>query len=142
MGRYPLFNLMSMRSGHTIRTQRKFYSQFVPFQERLMMSVGRICSLVLAVVFATSAAYGQSSHGSMAGTVTDPTGAVIPGAKVLVTEQATGTKTETVSTSSGDYRFNELPVGSYTVTATAAGFTTATATGVQVTVHSISSLHV
>jgi hypothetical protein len=107
-----------------------------------MMSFRRICSLILAVVFATSAAFGQSSHGAMAGTVTDPTGAVIPGAKVLVTELATGTKTQTVSTSAGDYRINELPVGSYTVTTTAPGFTTATATGVQVTVNSTSSLNV
>ncbi len=48
-----------------------------------MISFRRICSLILAVVFATSAAFGQSSHGAMAGTVTDPTGAVIPGAKLL-----------------------------------------------------------
>ncbi len=107
-----------------------------------MNSFRRICSLIFAVVFATSAAFAQSSHGSMAGTVTDPTGAVIPGAKVLVTEQATGTKSETVSTSSGDYRFNELPVGSYTVVTTAPGFSTATATGVQVTVNSTASLNV
>ena len=107
-----------------------------------MKSFRRICSLILAVVFATSAAYAQSSHGAIAGTVTDPTGAVIPGAKVLVTEVATGTKSESVSTSSGDYRINELPVGSYTVTTTAAGFRTATATGVQVTVNSTSSLDV
>jgi hypothetical protein len=107
-----------------------------------MMSFRRICSLILAVVFTTSAAFAQSSHGAMAGTVTDPTGAFIPGAKVLVTEQATGTKTQTVSTSSGDYRFNELPVGSYTVTTTASGFTTATATGVQVTINSTAALNV
>src|ERR1700760_2054191 len=107
-----------------------------------MMSFRRICSLMLAVVFATSTAFAQSSHGAMAGSVTDPTGAVIPGAKVMLTEQATGTKTETVSTSSGDYRFTELPVGTYTVTTSAPGFTTSTATGVQVTVNSVSSLNV
>ena len=107
-----------------------------------MKSFRRICSLILAAVFATSAAYGQSSHGALAGTVTDPTGAVIPGAKVLAVDAATGTKSETVSTSSGDYRLTELPVGSYTVTTTATGFSTATATGVQVTVNSTAALNV
>ena len=107
-----------------------------------MKSFGRICTLILAVIFATSVAFAQSSHGAMAGSVTDPTGAVIPGAKVVLTEEATGVKSETVSTSSGDYRFNELPVGSYTVTVTAWGFSTSTATGVQVTVNSTSSLNV
>jgi len=106
-----------------------------------MKSFRRICSLILPVVFATSTAFAQSSHGSMAGTVTDPTGAVIPGAKVLVTEESTGTKSQTVSTSSGDYRFTELPVGSYTVVATAPGFASSTATGVQVTVNSTSSIN-
>jgi hypothetical protein len=53
-----------------------------------MKSFRRICSLILAVVFATSAAFAQSSHGAMAGSVTDPTGAVIPGARVLLTEEA------------------------------------------------------
>ncbi len=107
-----------------------------------MISFRRICSLIFAVVFATSAAFGQSSHGALAGTVTDPTGAVIPGAKVTVVEEARGTKSETVSTSSGDYRFTELPVGSYRVTTTAVGFSTATATGVQVTVNSTAALDV
>jgi hypothetical protein len=107
-----------------------------------MKNFGRICSLILAVVFSTSAALAQSSHGAMAGTITDPTGAVIPGAKVLVVDAATGTKSETVSTSSGDYRFTELPVGNYTVTTTASGFATSVATGVQVTVNSIAALDV
>ena len=107
-----------------------------------MKSFRRICSLILAVVFATSAAFAQSSHGGLAGSVTDPTGAVIPGAKVQLTEEATGVKSDTVSTSSGAYRFNELPVGSYTVTTTAAGFSTSTATGVLVTVNSTSALDV
>jgi hypothetical protein len=107
-----------------------------------MKSFRGICSLILAVVFTTSAAFAQSSHGALAGTVTDPSGAVIPGAKVLLTEEATGVKSSTVSTSSGDYRFTELPVGSYTVTTTATGFETATATGVQITINSIASLNV
>jgi hypothetical protein len=107
-----------------------------------MKSFRRICSVILAVAFATSAAYAQSSHGAMAGSVTDPTGAVIPGAKIVVTQEATGTKSATVSTSAGDYRFNELAVGSYTVTATAAGFSTSTSTGVQVTVNGTASLNV
>jgi hypothetical protein len=74
--------------------------------------------------------------------VTDPTGAVIPGAKVLVVQNGTGAKSQTVSTSSGDYRFAELAVGTYTVTTTAPGFSEATATGVTVTINSTTALNV
>jgi hypothetical protein len=107
-----------------------------------MKNFGRICSLILAVVLTTSAAFAQSSHGAIAGNVTDPTGAVIPGAKVLAVEAATGAKSQTVSTSSGDYRFTELSVGTYTVTTTAPGFSSEVDTGVQVTVNSTAALNV
>jgi hypothetical protein len=107
-----------------------------------MKTFVRICSLILVVGFAASASFAQSSHGAMGGTVTDPTGAVIPGAKVLAVETATGAKSQTVSTSSGDYKFTELSVGTYTVTTTAAGFASEVDTGVQVTINSIAALNV
>jgi Carboxypeptidase regulatory-like domain len=103
----------------------------------------KICSLMLvfAFVFATTA-FGQSSQGALAGTVTDPTGAVVPGAKVLAVNAATGAKSQTVSTSSGDYKFTELSVGAYTVTTTAPGFASEVDTGVQVTINSTAALNV
>lgn len=108
-----------------------------------MKNFVKICSLMLVVTFTlASSAFGQSSHGALGGTVTDPTGAVVPGAKVLVVETATGAKSQTVSTSSGDYKFTELSVGTYTVTTTASGFASAVDTGVQVTINSTTALDV
>lgn len=106
---------------------------------RCMKSLCFVLGVALAL---TVSGMAQSSHGALAGTVTDPTGAVIPGAKVLVVDAATGVKSQTLSTSAGDYKFTELPVGNYTVTTTAPGFATATATGVLVSINSTSALNV
>jgi hypothetical protein len=84
----------------------------------------------------------QSTRGVLAGTVTDSTGAVVPGAVVIALDSATGVSNRSVSTSSGSYRFPELAVGVYTVTTTASGFEVASATGVQVTINSVTSLNV
>jgi hypothetical protein len=60
--------------------------------------------------------------GSISGVVTDPSGAVVPGAKVVATETQTGVQNETLSDSAGFYNFSTLPIGTYTVEVTAAGF--------------------
>jgi hypothetical protein len=106
---------------------------------RRLKSLGFVLGLSLIL---TVPGFAQSNRGAMSGSVTDPTGAVIPGAKVMVVQSATGAKSETVSTSAGDYRFSELSVGSYTVTTTAPGFSSATATGVVVTINSTTALNV
>ncbi len=84
----------------------------------------------------------QSSNGQIAGNVVDPTGAAVPNAVVTVTNKDTGGKNVTKSGSAGSYRFPSLPIGSYTVTATAPGFATATNTGVVVTVNSTTALNI
>ncbi|MGH9487622.1 MAG: carboxypeptidase regulatory-like domain-containing protein [Terriglobales bacterium] len=63
------------------------------------------------------------TSGDLAGTVTDPTGAVIPGAKLVLINTQTGAARTTTTGVHGDYRFSLLPPGAYTVEATAAGFT-------------------
>jgi hypothetical protein len=68
-------------------------------------------------------AWAQSS-GSIGGTVTDTSGAVVPGAQVTVTNTATTVKTAAVSNSSGIYLANGLPVGTYKVSVQAKGFKT------------------
>jgi hypothetical protein len=111
-----------------------------------MKSAGRVIRFmcfVLGVALALAMpGLAQSVRGSIAGSVTDPSGAVIPGATVVAVESSTGTKSQTVSTSAGSYRFTELQVGSYTVTTTAPGFENASATGVQVTINSTTALNV
>src|SRR5262245_55984457 len=75
-----------------------------------------------AVVFLCGAAYGQTSAGSLGGTITDPNGASIPGATVVATNTTTGAKLEVMSSDAGLYLFPVLPVSLYTVTVEKAGF--------------------
>jgi len=82
-------------------------------------------------------ALGQSVRGSLAGVVSDTSGALIPGAKVVATNDATGLSVSTVSTSAGEYRFPELPIGVYSLTVTSPGFSSGVYTGITVTVNSV-----
>jgi hypothetical protein len=66
----------------------------------------------------------QVVKGSISGTVTDPQGAVVAGATVKAINDATGATLSTTSDSSGLFHFNLIPVGTYRVEMTAAGFKT------------------
>ncbi len=102
-------------------------------------------SLSLALILALAmshAAFAQSTRGELAGNITDPSGAVVANAQVTATNEATGGKNQTVSTSAGAYRFAALPIGVYTVTASAPGFSLSSNTGVQVLVNTTSSLNI
>lgn len=84
---------------------------------------------VLVVLFAAPAARAQGL-GRIVGTVTDPSGAAIPGVKVVATQAGTGVATETVTNSTGGYVFPVLPPTKYNVTFSAPGFATSTQKGV------------
>lgn len=60
--------------------------------------------------------------GTIEGTITDSTGAVVPGAKVAARNEATGTETVRTSTATGLYNLSPLDVGTYDITVTAQGF--------------------
>ena len=90
-----------------------------------------LCSAVLCA-FLVPPAHAQTVYGSITGTVTDPSGAVVPNAKVVVRGEQTGTIFNGVSTSAGVFRFPQVPIGSYEITVTAQGFKETQITGVQV----------
>ncbi len=69
---------------------------------------------------------------SIQGTVTDPTGATVSGAKVTATNQDTGATRDAVTSDEGFYRISELPPAKYTVTVEAAGFKTSISKDVEV----------
>jgi hypothetical protein len=66
--------------------------------------------------------YSQAVSGNIIGTVTDPSGATVPGAQVTVANTGTGFSTQTTTNESGNYTVPDLGPGSYTVTIVAAGF--------------------
>jgi hypothetical protein len=92
------------------------------------------CMLVLALALSSATKLSAQTAGSISGHIDDATGAVIPGANVVLKNLGTGTERSTVTTGSGDYTFTDVPVGMYTVTATHQGFKTGSSNNVQVQV--------
>ena len=84
---------------------------------------------------AALAAFGQvATTGAISGTVTDPSGAVVAGAAVVVKNDATGQDFTTQTADNGTFSVPALASGSYTVTITAQGFKQAIAQSVKVNV--------
>jgi Carboxypeptidase regulatory-like domain/TonB-dependent Receptor Plug Domain len=75
-----------------------------------------------ALGFASCSLYAQSDNGNIVGYVKDPTGAVIPKAKVTLKNESTGVTKQTATNDSGYYVVNSIPSGLYTVSAEATGF--------------------
>jgi outer membrane receptor protein involved in Fe transport len=95
------------------------------------VAVSMIRKLAFSLLFAASA-WAQITTGSLSGTVTDPAGAVVPGAKVEVRNQGTGVVTSLVTNDAGLYKAAFLIPGMYTVKIQAPGFATYEARDVQV----------
>jgi hypothetical protein len=88
--------------------------------------------LVIALMAPFCAQAQLSGKGAITGTVSDTSGAVIPGASVAATNDATGITTTTTTTGAGDFNFPNLDPGIYTVTTTAKGFEKLTQKGIHV----------
>lgn len=86
----------------------------------------RTCICVFTAVVALLAlslpAFCQATDGNLVGTVTDPTGATVPGASVSIQNVATGLTLDTKTSSAGLYRFNNVLVGTYNMSVNASGF--------------------
>src|SRR6266404_2104079 len=101
--------------------------------------------LVLAILVVLSLAVGvnaQTFRGAINGTVSDPSGAVVPNAQVKATEKSTGIDHNTVTTSDGQFVFQDISIGTYTVVVTASGFPVLTIDNVLVTQGAIYTLPV
>jgi Carboxypeptidase regulatory-like domain len=96
---------------------------------------------ICTILALDGAAFAQSVRGSLSGSVMDQSGAGIPGAKITALDPNTGALRETVSNAEGSYRFPELSLGTYDVTASANGFSTQVQHGVQITIDSVSALN-
>lgn len=78
--------------------------------------------LLLALGLCAASLFGQGNTGAILGTVTDATGAVVPNAKIQITNVRTGVKTDTTSDTVGNYLFNFLQPGAYKVETEVSGF--------------------
>jgi len=97
--------------------------------------------LICLLIGFASIAFAQAGRGSISGLVTDTSGAIIPGAKVVAQSQATDLKLSTMSTASGLYSFVSLAPGEYQVTASAKGFETLIEKNITVSVDQVSTIN-
>ncbi len=96
----------------------------------------RVKVLLAFVFLACGSLLAQTFRGTILGTVTDPSGAVLAGAKVTVRNVNTGLERTTQTSADGSYTVPELPIGTYTVTISQGGFQTSATRGVEVEVAS------
>ncbi len=83
-------------------------------------------SLLCLVLVQGWCVFGQVDEGSISGTIADPTGAVVSGAKVVLLNTDVGLTLEVTTSASGEYSFSPVRIGNYSVTASAPGFSSTT----------------
>ena len=98
------------------------------FSHRLAANTFRLSLFILFCAFA----FGQSERGTIEGTVRDTTGAVIPGAKVVITNTATGVTNSLSSNQAGEFSGISLAVGEYRVRVEKEGFRPSQTSGITV----------
>jgi hypothetical protein len=101
--------------------------RLIPFRTRTLIAA-------LSFVLFAIASQAQVVGGTISGVVTDPSGAVIPNAHVLIHNDDTGTQRALTTNGSGSYSAPSIPVGSYSVSVDVSGFAPYKRTGVQLTV--------
>jgi len=85
-------------------------------------ALSRLQYLIGILILAGYPVVAQDATGRIAGTVTDPSGAIVPGATVIVKNTGTGIIRQTTTDKQGYYQVLELPIGHYSVAAEATGF--------------------
>ena len=97
----------------------------------------KICLLFAAMLLLSSEVYAQLDRGTITGTVTDTSGAVIPAAQITIRNTATNATYQTVTTGAGDYTGLNLPAGRYEVTVQSPGLRKLVRTDVVVNVSEV-----
>ena len=114
-----------VKQGHKeacVRREAKLEHQFC--EKMLPGLCGRFLASLGIIFFLLSVSWAQKDASGLTGTVTDSSGRVLPGVQVLARRDVTGLRREAITSTSGTYDIPELPVGTYTVTFTHAGFQT------------------
>ena len=105
-----------------------------------LLKLVAVVAISLVVFLPTS--FAQKTTGDISGTVTDPSGAAVPGSTVTLTDQATGATRKATSNGQGGFSFPQVEVGTYTITATKEGFKTITQKDVAVHVSTVTTVPV
>lgn len=104
------------------------------------MSLRLIRALLVTAVIAAGPLLSQNVTGSVQGTVTDPSGAAVARVRVQLTNEGTHTVQEQLTNDQGQYTFNLIPRGVYTVSASLQGFKTFSSTGIAVDVNKVTRI--
>jgi Carboxypeptidase regulatory-like domain len=99
---------------------------------RIVSWIASISIFATLLGFLCASLLAQTISGDLTGTIFDATGAIVANATIVAKNDSTGIETATKTTSTGEYRFSNLPPGSYTVTVSAPGFNQSQTKGVQV----------
>jgi hypothetical protein len=102
----------------------------------------RYLALALVIFAFASRPLAAQTNGAIAGTVFDSSGGTVANAEVVATGVETHSVYTTTSTSAGEYRFPNLVLGTYNITATAPGFKTVRVTGIVVEINTVASLDI
>lgn len=104
--------------------------------ERAMLHLLRILILVTVLgVFSPRPSWGQGITGSINGTISDSSGAVVPGATITAKNTSTGVAAKTISDAAGRYAFPSLAPGSYIISVEQPGFSSTLLSGISLEVY-------
>jgi hypothetical protein len=82
----------------------------------------RVGWMLLCILSAVNLSFGQLAGTSLRGTIKDPTGALVPGAKVKIVDNSNGATFSGIAENTGNYVFPQIPPAKYTITVNASGF--------------------
>ena len=102
-----------------------------------LLKAGRYLCLAIVALFLLAvgrSGFGQDVNAALSGTVTDPSGAAIPGARLTLTNKANGLQQTFESDGAGEYNFRNLAPGMYDLSVTAANFQKSLRTGIELAV--------
>jgi hypothetical protein len=122
----------------------KFFAGILVALDGITATYTRRASLAIlaGAIMSASAVYAQTTSGDIVGTITDTTGALVPNAQVIATNEQTNVKYPATANGNGEYRISNLPSGSYDVSAIAPGFSTKTEKGFDVQLNKQGTLNI
>jgi len=112
------------------------------FHTLLWNSILHVSFFASIALLSSPTLFAQSTGGRIRGTVTDQSGATVTAAKVVITNQATGSQRDTETGANGEYMFLEVPVGTYEIEINQTGFKKYLRKGVAVDLNQILSVDV